>query len=433
MSTISVIGTGYLGATHAAAMAEMGHTVIGIDTDPNKVATLNQGKVPFFEPGLPELLSTHVASGRLTFTSDFADAAPADIHFLCVGTPQQAGSDAADLSQVFGSFTSLLPHLDSNSLIVGKSTVPVGTCAQLADVAAAEAGAVVAWNPEFLREGFAVEDTLRPDRIVVGVRQPQDADRLRELYQPQIQHGAPFLVTDYATAELVKVSANAFLATKISYINAIADICSATGADVVALAEAIGHDDRIGSKFLRAGVGFGGGCLPKDIRAFMARADELGVGRSLDFLREIDEINMRRRQSVAQSAADMLAGSLLGAHIAVLGVAFKPDSDDIRDSPALNIAANLHLQGAAVQVFDPKAMGNAAKAFPTLNYANDLNAALDNADLVMLLTEWPEFAGLDPVRTGTVVKHRRILDGRNVLDASAWRGAGWEYRGIGIP
>ena len=433
MSTISVIGTGYLGATHAAAMAEMGHRVIGIDTDADKVAILNRGEVPFFEPGLPELLSTHVASGLLTFTTDFAEAAAADIHFLCVGTPQKSGSDAADLSQVFGSFQSLLPHLKSGSLIVGKSTVPVGTCAKLADVAEAEAGATVAWNPEFLREGFAVEDTLRPDRIVVGVRNPGDGDRLRELYAPQIEYGAPFLVTDYPTAELVKVSANAFLATKISYINAIADVCATVGADVTALAKAIGYDERIGPKFLRAGIGFGGGCLPKDIRAFMARADELGVGRSLAFLREVDAINMRRRQSVTQMAAEMLAGSLLGVRIAVLGVAFKPDSDDIRDSPALNIAANLHLQGAAVQVFDPKAMANAARAFPTLTYAQDLDSALRDADLVMLLTEWPEFRELDPESTGAIVAQRRILDGRNVLDSAAWRAAGWEYRGIGIP
>lgn len=434
MSTISVIGTGYLGATHAAAMAELGANVIGIDTNADKVAALNAGTVPFYEPGLPELVSKNVEAGRLRFTTDFSAAAEADTHFICVGTPQQRGSDAADLTQVFGAFEALLPHARPDSLIVGKSTVPVGTCEQLAQLAADRGATVpIAWNPEFLREGFAVEDTLRPDRIVVGVQRQEDADRLAEVYATQLANGTPFLVTDFATAELVKVAANSFLATKISYINAMANICDEVGADVTALAEAIGYDERIGAKFLKAGIGFGGGCLPKDIRAFMARADELGAGRSLAFLREIDEINMRRRRDVARIAANMFDGSVLGARVAVLGVAFKPDSDDIRDSPALNIAASLHLQGAEVRVYDPQAMANAAAAFPTLRYVESLDSALADADLLLLLTEWQEFQDLDPIATADKVRKPQILDGRNVLDREAWRKAGWTYRGIGVP
>lgn len=434
---ISVIGTGYLGATHAAAMAEMGYQVVGIDVDAGKVAALAAGAAPFYEPDLDELLAKHVEAGNLRFTTDFSAAADCDVHFICVGTPQIAGSNSADLTYVHAAADALAPHLTAPTLVAGKSTVPVGTAAALHErlVAAAPAGADVhlAWNPEFLREGYAVEDTLRPDRVVVGLNNPADEELMRRVYAPQIARDTPFLVTDFATAELVKVSANAFLATKISFINAMAEVCEATGADVKLLADAIGHDDRIGRKFLGAGIGFGGGCLPKDIRAFMARAGELGLGHSLAFLREVDEINMRRRAHVSEIARELLQGSPLGARVAVLGVAFKPDSDDIRDSPALNIAAALHLQGAQVRVYDPKAMDNAAKAFPTLGYVPDAASALDGAELVLLLTEWKEFVAMDPVAVGDQVARRSIIDGRNVLDPQQWRAAGWQYRGIGRP
>jgi UDPglucose 6-dehydrogenase len=434
MGTITVIGTGYLGATHAAAMAQLGHEVIGIDTDKAKVASLMEGAAPFYEPGLDDLIAKHLASGHLRFTTDFSEGAAAQFHFICVGTPQKRGSGAADLTHVDAAVAAIGPHLQPGSLVVGKSTVPVGTAARLAaEVFQLSDGmAHLAWNPEFLREGFAVEDTLQPDRIVVGVADPADADQLAGLYAQQVASGTPFLVTDFATAELVKVAANSFLATKISFINAMADVCEAAGADVSALATAIGHDDRIGPKFLRAGVGFGGGCLPKDIRAFMARGEELGIGRSLAFLREVDRINMQRRNQVVEFAEALMHGSVLGARIAVLGVAFKPDSDDIRDSPALNIAAALHLKGAQVSVYDPKAMGNAAKVFPTLTYVKDHEEALRGAHLTLLLTEWQEFQELDPEQAGELVENRTILDGRNVLDKAAWRRAGWTYRGIGI-
>jgi UDPglucose 6-dehydrogenase len=431
MATICVIGTGYLGATHAAALAELGHDVIGIDSDAEKARALNTGEPPFYEPQLPDMLKRHITAGRLRFTTDYAESAAAEVHFLCVGTPKSPSADTADLAQVNTALDSLIPHLRPGSLIVGKSTVPVGTAERLRS-RLAESGASLVWNPEFLREGYAVADTLRPDRIVVGAAEPADAERLAALYAPQIWAGTPLLVTDFATAELVKVAANAFLATKISFINAMADLCEATGADVEALATAIGHDDRIGAKFLRAGIGFGGGCLPKDLRAFIARGDELGVGRSLAFLREVDEINVRRRQQTVQAAVDMLDGHVLGARVAVLGAAFKPDSDDIRDSPALDIAAALHLQGAEVYVYDPQAMANAARAFPTLTYAPDVDKALSDADLVLLLTEWQQFVELDPVAVSGLVRGRRILDGRNALDAAGWRAAGWRYRGVGV-
>lgn len=436
-SRISVLGTGYLGATHAAAMAEMGYDVIGIDVDPAKVASLASGKAPFYEPGLDELLDRNLRSGRLRFSTDYRDAAEAEVHFICVGTPQQPDSGAADLSFVFASAEALAVHLERPSLVVGKSTVPVGTARQveqiLQEVAPAGSNVHLVWNPEFLREGFAVEDTLRPDRLVVGVTDQADAERMRQVYAPQVAANTPFLVTDLPTAELVKVAANSFLATKISFINAMAEICEVTGADVTSLADAIGYDERIGRKFLGAGLGFGGGCLPKDIRAFMARAGELGQGQSLAFLREVDEINMRRRERAVTVATDLLSGSILGAKVAMLGVAFKPDSDDVRDSPALNVAAALHLRGAKVRVYDPKAMENARRLFPTLTYVDSMDEALADADLTVLATEWPQFRQMDPERIGQQVARRMIIDGRNVLDPSAWRAADWTFRGMGRP
>ena len=431
---LSVIGTGYLGATHAAAMAELGHEVVGVDADPRKVEALSRGEVPFYEPGLAELIASHTASGRLTFSEDIGAVADCDVHFVCVGTPQASASPAADLSQVDAAVEALAKSMRPDTVVVGKSTVPVGTAQRLrAELREATAGqARLVWNPEFLREGFAVEDTLRPDRIVVGVDDDRDAEVVADIYRTQISQGTPFLVTDYATAELVKVAANSFLATKISFINAMSEICDATGADVTTLAHAIGLDERIGRRFLRAGIGFGGGCLPKDIRAFMARADEMGVGESLAFLREVDRLNLQQRDTAVRMAAELLDGSLTGARIAVLGVAFKPDSDDVRDSPALSIAAALHLKGAEVVVHDPRAGANAQRAYPTLNYVDSADEALRDADLTMLLTEWQEYRDLDPTRTAEQVARPAVFDGRNVLDAESWRRAGWTYRGVGV-
>ena len=433
---LSVIGTGYLGATHAACMAELGFEVIGVDVDPAKVATLQGGHVPFYEPGLDEVLERNIKAGRLNFTTSIAEAASfADIHFICVGTPQLAGAQRADLSQVMGSIEALGPHLQPGALVVGKSTVPVGTAALIAErlKAIAVSEVEVAWNPEFLREGFAVEDTLTPDRLVVGVRSQQAEDRLREVYAPLIAIGTPFLVTDFPTAELVKVAANSFLATKISFINAMAEVCEAAGADVSQLAEAIGYDPRIGSRFLSAGLGFGGGCLPKDIRAFMARAGELGAEEALTFLREVDQINLRRRSHVVDLSRSILGGSFTGKAVTVLGAAFKPNSDDVRDSPSLDVAVAMSNAGARVVVHDPKALPNAAKVYPNMSYQDDVLTALAGADLILHGTEWTQYRELDPAVVATVVRERNLIDGRNILDPDAWRNAGFTYRALGRP
>ncbi|MFB7997804.1 UDP-glucose dehydrogenase family protein [Streptomyces sp. NPDC056002] len=435
---ITVIGTGYLGATHAAAMAELGFEVLGLDVVPEKIEMLTRGEVPMYEPGLEELLRKHVAgiegsTGRLRFTMDWAEAGDfGDVHFVCVNTPQKHGEYACDMSYVDAAFASLAPHLKAGALVVGKSTVPVGSAARLA--ALLPEGAELAWNPEFLREGFAVGDTLHPDRIVVGVGSERAEKTLREVYATPVGQGSPFVVTDYPTAELVKTAANSFLATKISFINAMAEVCEAAGGDVAKLAEAIGYDERIGSKFLRAGIGFGGGCLPKDIRAFMARAGELGADQALTFLREIDSINMRRRGQMVEMTREALGGgSFLGKRVAVLGATFKPDSDDVRDSPALNVAGQIHLQGGQVTVYDPKGMDNARRLFPTLGYAESAEAAVRGADVVLHLTEWREFRELDPAALGELAGTRLILDGRNALDPTLWRTAGWTYRAMGRP
>ena len=429
---ITVIGCGYLGTTHAAGMAELGYEVLGVEVSPTQLATLTEGRAPFYEPDLEPLLRRHVDSGALRFTDSYEEAgAFGDVHFLCVGTPQQAQGLGADLSQVEGSVRSLAPHLRDGALVVGKSTEPVGTAERLAEILAEDApSARLGWNPEFLREGYAVQDTLHPDRLVFGVSEPSVESTLREVYAKVLAEDTPVVVTDFATAELVKVSANAFLATKISFINAVAEVCELTGADVVDLADALGHDNRIGRRFLNAGVGFGGGCLPKDVRAFQHRAGELGADHLMSLLRDVDAINTHRRESVVSQAREML-GTIAGSRVAVLGAAFKPDSDDIRDSPALWVAGQLHLAGAQVSVHDPQAMDNARKRFPTLGYVDSPVTACEDADLVLHLTEWPQFREIDPQELASVVRRRQVLDGRNVLDPARWRAAGWTFRGMG--
>lgn len=432
---MSVIGCGYLGAVHAAAMASLGHDVTGIDVDEEKIAALIAGKAPFFEPRLPEMLEEGLASGHLRFSSRMADAAGADVHFLAVGTPQIPGGHAADLRYVDAAIDALLPHLRRGDVVAGKSTVPVGTAGRLAPLIAAS-GATLVWNPEFLREGWAVHDTLTPDRLVVGAEQGGDGTRavatLREAYAAAVDAGTPFLVTDLATAELVKGASNAFLATKISFINAMAEIAEASEADITLLADALGLDSRIGRRYLGAGIGFGGGCLPKDIRAFAARADELGRGEAVGFLREVDMINLRRRDRAVRLVVDALGGLVFGRRIAVLGAAFKPFSDDIRDSPALDVAVRLRGLGADVVVTDPAAIDNAVAAHPQLGYARERDDALRDADAVVIVTEWDEYRReLSPEHAGGLVRGRIVIDGRNCLDAAAWRAAGWQYHGMG--
>jgi len=435
---LSVVGTGYLGATHAVCMASLGFEVLGLDVDQAKVEALSAGRVPFFEPGLEALLGEQLAAGRLRFTTSFEEVgAFGDVHFVCVGTPQRKGEFAADMRFVDAAFEALLPVVRDGCLLVGKSTVPVGTAERLAERIAEVRGQAVglAWNPEFLREGFAVRDTLEPDRLVFGVQPGQERwlALLEAAYAPVLERGTPSVTTDFATAQLVKVAANAFLATKISFINAMAEVCEATGGDVTMLSRALSYDARIGGRFLNAGLGFGGGCLPKDIRAFMARAGELGVDQALSFLREVDAINMRRRARMVDLAREELDGSFGGMRVAVLGAAFKPDSDDIRDSPALDVAAAMQRQGAAVTVYDPAAMENARIKYPELGYRDSAEGAAKGADLVLLLTEWQGFREMDPAELSDVVEARRILGGRNALDAGRWRAAGWTCRALGRP
>ncbi|WP_085066928.1 UDP-glucose dehydrogenase family protein [Catenuloplanes japonicus] len=435
---LTVIGTGYLGATHAICMAVLGFEVLGVDVDQAKIDRLASGEVPFFEPGLPELLAKALESGRLRFTTSFEEAAAfGDVHFICVGTPQKQGSHAADMTYVDASVAALAKHLTRKALVVGKSTVPVGTAARLTamvkELAPAGDEIELAWNPEFLREGFAVEDTMRPDRLVFGVASAWAEERLRAAFEPVLAQDVPVKVTDLATAELVKVAANSFLATKISYINAMAEVCEATGADVSDLAEALAFDTRIGGRFLRPGLGFGGGCLPKDIRAFMARAEELGVGQAVGFLREIDGINQRRRARTVDLVTELAGGDVRGKKIAALGAAFKPNSDDIRDAPALDVASTLHRLGAEVTVFDPAAMENAKRVHPELTYGENALDAAAGADVVVLLTEWTEFREIDPAAMAAVVGTAAIVDGRHALEPAEWRAAGWEYRALGRP
>ncbi|NJC86636.1 UDP-glucose dehydrogenase family protein [Planosporangium mesophilum] len=448
---MTFLGTGYLGATYAICFAELGYEVIGFDVDEAKIAKLAGGEVPFHEAGLDELLRKNLASGRLRFSTDYAEVAEfGDVHFICVGTPQRADGMGADLRYVEAAVSGLARHLTRKALIVGKSTVPVGTAEWVEQLVAkhapSELGVEVAWSPEFLQEGHAVEDVLRPNRIVVGVRSEWAAAMLDAAHEGVVTLAAtedrevPVVVTDFATAELVKVAANAFLATKISFINAMAEVCEAAGGDVTNLARAIGYDPRIGNRFLRAGLGFGGGCLPKDIRAFQARAQELGAGEALRFLHEVDLINQRRRSRVVRLAADMLdrgygpAGpELAGARVAVLGATFKPDSDDVRDSPALAVAATLGKAGADVRVYDPQGIDNARRALPDVTYEATMADAVRGADLVCVLTEWAEFRTADPAALGELVSGRRVIDGRNCLEAAEWIRAGWQYRGMGRP
>jgi len=434
---VTVIGIGYLGLTHAVCMADLGHEVLAIDTDAEKIAMASRGEAPFFEPGLEPLLRKNTDSGRLRFTMSFAEIGRfGEVHFLCVGTPE-AGGGRADLGAVYAATEALAPHLTSPCLVVGKSTVPVGTARRVLDrmraIAPAGRNVDLAWNPEFLREGFAVQDSLAPDRIVLGVTSARAEAWLREVYRGPAEAGTPLLVMDLATAELVKVAANAFLATKISFINAMAEVCEEAGADVLPLAEALGYDERIGRRFLSPGLGYGGGCLPKDIRGFRATAAELGVDSVASLLTTVDAINLGRRDRMVELARGVAGGALGGRRVAVLGVAFKPDSDDVRDSPSLAICDRLAAEGAVVSVHDPVAMPSAARKRPALRYAPSVPDAAAGADLVLHLTEWSDYRAIDPAALARVVARRVIIDARCCLDADLWREAGWTVHVLGRP
>ncbi|MBO1332905.1 UDP-glucose/GDP-mannose dehydrogenase family protein [Streptomyces sp. VRA16 Mangrove soil] len=432
---MTVIGTGYVGTVHAACMADIGHEVLGVDIDAERIATLAAGRAPLHEKDLDALVVSGVSSGRLRFSTSLAEAAAfADLHFVCVGTPQRPNGPAADLRYVDSVVEGLGPHLRPGALVVGKSTVPVGTAERIAGrLAHLAPDAEVAWNPEFLREGSAVHDTMHPERLVLGVASARADTLLRTVYEPMRRAGVPLFTTDPATAELVKVASNAFLATKISFVNAMAEVCEAAGADVTLLARAVGADSRIGPHFLDPGLGFGGSCFPKDIRAFAARAEELGAGEAVAFLHEVDRINTRQRRRTVERARRLLGGTFAGRRVGVLGAAFKPGSDDVRDSPALAVATAVRAQGAAVRVHDPQALDNARAVCPDLTYTLDIPKACEDADLVLHLTQWPEYRAIDPAALAGVVRTPLILDARNVLDARAWGAAGWAFRALGRP
>lgn len=427
---VSVVGTGYLGATHAAALAELGHTVVGIDVDEAQIKQLQAGEVPFYEPELAQSLAHQVDCGALRFSTDMAEASDAEVHFVCVGTPQQCDGDGADLSYLEAAIETLCAHTQPGQLVAGRSTVPVGTAERLRPQVEA-AGADLVWNPEFLREGYALEDCLRPNRIVVGAVNRRAADRLLGVYDRIVRGGAPVVLTDYATAELVKVAANAFLATKVSFVNAMAELCERTGADVQQLSTALGYDSRIGASYLQAGLGYGGSCLPKDLRALSARAAELDVPQIPHLLRAVDAINLSRRDRLVALAEQACAGSVAGRTIGVLGLAFKPNSDDIRDSPALDVATTLARRGAHVQAHDPRAMPRVAEAEPAIRLRADACGVCREADLLLVLTDWPHFARLDPSPLGALMRRRMVIDARNVLPVERWRSAGWAVRTIG--
>ena len=430
---ITIIGLGYLGATTAVAFAKLGHEVIGIDPDATKIELLKQGQLPFYEPGLDGALVEVVAAGNITFSTEHTSTSSlADIHMICVGTPPGPDGSSADTRYLYSALDSLIPFLDEDAVIVGKSTVPVGTAAQIRKYLEAKLSFTphIAWNPEFLREGTALKDTLEPDRIVIGVDDSWSEKLLRLLYKDITDTGVPFISCDIPTSELVKVAANSFLATKISFINAIAEVAEVAGADTVKLAEAIGYDERIGNKFLRNGIGFGGGCLPKDIRAFMARANELGVGHSVAFLNEVESINLRRRARVLEIAQEEL-GDLSNRRVTILGAAFKPETDDIRDSPAIAVAEQFWMAGAHVVIHDPKALNNVRRAFPQIETQPTLELAVSKADLVVVATEWNEYREAKPAELAKLVANRLVIDGRNALDASLWQQSSWQIIALG--
>jgi UDPglucose 6-dehydrogenase len=437
LARVTVIGTGYLGLTHAVCLADLGHDVLAVDVDAEKIAQVARGEAPFFEPGLEPLLRKNLDAGRLRFTMSFAEVgAFGEVHFLCVGTPE-GESGRADLGAVYGAAEALAPYLTAPCLVVGKSTVPVGTArqvmARMRAIAPAGDEVDLAWNPEFLREGFAVQDSLVPDRIVLGVTSDGAEAMMRAVYRAPLEAGSPLLVMDLETAELVKVAANAFLATKISFINAMAEVCEQAGADVIPLAEALGYDARIGRRFLSPGLGYGGGCLPKDIRGFRATAADLGVSSLENLLATVDGINLGRRERVVALARQAAGGALAGCRVAVLGVAFKPDSDDVRDSPSLAVCDRLVSAGAVVSVHDPVAMPSAARKRPGLRYAPSVFEAAEGADLVLHLTEWSDYRAIDPAALAHVVARRVIIDARCCLDAALWREAGWTVHVLGRP
>jgi len=430
-----MIGTGYVGLVTGTCLAEFGHHVACVDKITEKIERLQKGRVPIYEPGLEALVNKNVAEGRLRFTTSLADSVPeADAVFLAVGTPtSRRGDGYADLTYIFEASREIARHLSGYTVIIDKSTVPVGTAAQVERIVRQEnpeADFDVASNPEFLREGAAINDFMRPDRVVIGVKTERAADVLHEIYKPLYLLDTPIVRTTIETAELIKYAANAFLAVKISFINEIANVCEAVGADISALARAIGMDGRIGGKFLHPGPGYGGSCFPKDTLALMRIVQE--YGESLRIVSAAVEVNAAQKARMIKKIRDMLGGSESGKTLAVLGLTFKPETDDMRESPAVTILPALLEKGARIRAHDPKGMEEARNFLPLeVEYATNAYDACENADAVILLTEWNQYRALDLERIGSLLRKRIFIDLRNVYEPEKLRSLGFQYTGVG--
>jgi len=432
---IAMIGTGYVGLVSGACFADFGHDVTCVDKDEAKIAGLHAGRMPIWEPGLEALVKANVKRGRLHFTTELKEGVKgADAVFIAVGTPTRRGDGHADLTYVFAAARGLAGALDGRTVVVTKSTVPVGTGDEIAKILAEEGvpeGTSVASNPEFLREGAAIADFKHPDRIVVGAEDEHAREVLREIYRPLFLNKAPILFTGRRTAELTKYAANAFLAVKISFINEIADLCEAVGADVQEVARGIGLDNRIGPKFLHPGPGYGGSCFPKDTLALLKTAEKAGVEQRI--VSTVVDVNGKRKESMAVRVAEALGGTAQGKRVGVLGLAFKPNTDDMRDAPSIPLVNALLKQGASVIAFDPVAMDHALALMPGLELAASAEAVADEADALVIVTEWDEFRALDLGKIADRMRGTALVDLRNVYNPEDAHRAGLDYRGIGRP
>ena len=432
---VTMIGTGYVGLVSGACFSEFGHNVTCVDNDIKKIEALNRSEIPIFEPSLDRLVKSNADAGRITFTTDLEQAvAKADAVFIAVGTPSRRGDGHADLTYVFDAVRKVADALDGYTVIVTKSTVPVGTGTEVFKIIKdlrPDADFDVASNPEFLREGNAIEDFMRPDRIIVGTDSERAKEVIRELYRALFLNETPVLFTSRQTAELIKYAANAFLATKITFINEIANLCEQVDADVQDVARGIGLDGRIGSKFLHAGPGYGGSCFPKDTLALLSTAKELGL--PLDIVKATADVNDRRKRDMAQKVIDACDGSLEGKTVAILGLTFKPNTDDMRESPSLDIIPALQNAGAKVRAYDPEGMDEAKKLLENIDYCDDAYKTLPNADVLVIVTEWNVFRALDMEKVKDLLKSPILVDMRNIYEPKIMRKLGFTYVSVGRP
>jgi UDPglucose 6-dehydrogenase len=432
---VAMIGVGYVGLVSGACFADFGHEVCCIDKDNRKIEALEGGQLPIFEPGLDDLVARNVREGRLTFRGEAGDAiANADAVFIAVGTPSRRGDGHADLSYVYAAAEEIAGLIDGFTVVVTKSTVPVGTGDEIERIIRSvrpDAEVAVVSNPEFLREGAAINDFKRPDRVVVGTDDERAREVMRELYRPLFLNETPMLFVGRRTSELTKYAANAFLAMKITFINEVADLCEAVGADVQQVARGIGLDNRIGSKFLHPGPGYGGSCFPKDTLALARTAHE--AGSPLKLVETTIEVNEARKQAMAGRVEKAVDGALKGKTVAVLGLTFKPNTDDMRDAPSLEVVPQLTTMGAKVRAFDPEGMHEARKLLPDVEFSGGPYDAVEDADVLVILTEWDQFRALDLDRVKQLMRRPAIVDLRNIYRPEEMRARGFEYASVGRP